>query len=499
MKKNTVLVLFQRSGAVVLFPLVLAASLGLGGCKNDITGPEMKPPVSAPETPGEEAGWSNWSEWSWGAWINDGNEVEGPLSWDDWKTTKEATATTTGDGEREAYKIFKQPQKRTGTRTRTVDDAGTSTPGGAGAGAGVETQTETSTETQNVERREPVPGENVYCQIPKGKKLNPDGTFSNLEIEGTPDKTVPAHAAVADVDVVDIFINYNNGASTAGLFNTVAVPILSDSIQGLIDQADDLKTWLNDAAGDNDGNGLDVIFANLATAQGGINKGAATSAVNFATTMDTQIGNMVTAIFGASGTDRDMFDKWLTAYVQSKTLVTRDFVIDGKDTVDGCVPTLRGALQDTDVDKGNLLIGIYGNYRGGNINDFNNKDNLLNALETGLTNQITAKFGVTDSNATALAKALVTQFGDRAEFAAIIQDLTKADDQMGYDDYTNALEVFNYSPYMTQAQTQSSNIRLAHVGDGFEFSHDLIKGAGGVEYTGNYTPVGRKNDGVGMA
>lgn len=496
MKKNTLLVLFQRSGTVVLFPLVLAAILGATsmGCSN----------TAGPETPGAEEGWSAWSEWSWSEWANDGAEKTGAEVWGDWETTEAATATTAGTGKQEQFQIYKQPQKRTGTRTRTRTVDGAGSPGGAAAD--VETQTGTTTETRDLERKEVVLGQTNWTTIPAGKKLNPDGSLSNLEIEGPGPKTVPSAASagvtIADVDVIGIFTDCRAGnTGTYGLINADAVTIIADSLQGLIVQAGNLKAWLTTAATANAGNDLESIFADLATAQGGINKAAATSAVNFANVMDAQVGDMVTAIFG---TDHAEFDKWLTAYTKSKNLVTRDWETD-KDLsipfyVDDCDSTVRSALQA--ISKGGLLIGEGGSYRGNaGLTDFNNKDNLLNTLETELVSRITEKLGVTDANATALAQALVTQFGDRAEFAAIIQDLDDAtqNPNSNYADYTNALEVVNYSPYMTQAQTQSADVRLAHVGDGFEFPPEKIKGAGGVECTGDYTPVGRKNDGVGMA
>jgi hypothetical protein len=275
-----------------------------------------------------------------------------------------------------------------------------------------------------------------------------------------------------DVNVLGIFEEGNQGSvSTNGLTNGEAVDILYDSIEGLITQADNLGAWLTAAAAANaanGGNGLDVMFAQLATAQGGINVSTATTAGDFATTMDERIGDMVTAIFGASGAEREEFNNWLTAYTKSKNLVTRDWETDKNLStpfyVDDCDSTVRFAL--TAIGRQGLLIGNSGSYRGNAaLADFDNKDNLLNTLETGLVSQITEKLGVTGDNATALAKALVTQFGDRAELAAIIQDLDDATKNPSYTDYTNAL-TRTYGPYVTQAQSQSADVRLAHVGDG---------------------------------
>jgi hypothetical protein len=86
------------------------------------------------------------------------------------------------------------------------------------------------------------------------------------------------------------------------------------------------------------------------------------------------------------------------------------------------------------------------------------------------------------------AKVLILQIGDNEEFRALIEDFALAPSTQN----SSAALNHDYSQHFALAQTQSNDVRLAHVGNGFDFPPEAIKGAYGNEYTGNFHHTAKK-------
>jgi hypothetical protein len=272
-----------------------------------------------------------------------------------------------------------------------------------------------------------------------------------------------------------------------------------DLLYGMTDQAQALATFFNGATGN-------PKFTQLKNAESTINVQANTTTLGgFYGNFNTQNGNIIGAIFPVES-DRTTFNKYLNAYKQWKYITIRDWQTEGtyqiaQTAVEDAVLDYRDLV--TAIGNDNLVPdydGIYSNGRGTVFGAPWNRELLQTAMKDAMKNQIKTALGLDTltgdqlTRANAMAEALFIQLADdAAELHAFVDDVTKE----GLEHGVTGLGIFE-TPMRNRNHfaeiAPQSGTRLAHVDA--KFSPELIRGAYGSEYTGNFTPYRKDENGL---
>jgi hypothetical protein len=329
-------------------------------------------------------------------------------------------------------------------------------------------------------------------EIPVGKVLNANGTFSNMPQTET---ELPAWKSIPNVDVLHE-LDGGGDRRILKISNARPLSVVGGILPTFKEQADMIKTWLDSVQFVGADAALAEKFAALSQIEQSIGNdiaatnepGANKPLTGYADRMDGYADAVWDTIFGNSGAARDQFDKCAQAYAAYDYIYTRDWNT-APDELTGRAAEYRQAV----IDAGFEDPGIGTTFMSDRDLRLPLGTSRQGLISTSIHDQIVKALGLTGDNATktrGLATGLIVQLiQDKAEFSAFIDDLVAAPSVDASKNFNAALN-YNYGAQISQAAPQPS-VKLAGLNRGTNFAPDAIKTAYGKpfeQYTGDFVP-----------